>query len=195
MNSFAARMDESWGRCTSTTIPDKILAKLKTFNVNIVGKERPLAIFQIRYGDDAWKILREWAIQSTFEHTVRLLFHPKTAENSVRDVLGNGKAYPIQAQYLQELRSLCKECSDESQNIMNSCGHRAGCQRSLFNFPGEYFYHAKCSWDTIPAKLQSPSAQYPVLSRMPSKSYLCDMLFDYADCGICVSVYKDGELP
>jgi hypothetical protein len=133
----------------------------------------------------------EWATRYNFEHTVILVNHPRTKELSVRTVLGNGKPYPILPQYLQELRSLCKECSDESQNVFNSENHGdADSQRSLFGFPGEYFYHGKYSWDTLTAKLQSPGAQYPLLSRLPPKAYICDIMYYYADCGISVSVYK-----
>ncbi len=119
------------------TIPDKILENLRYLNVDIVCEERPLGISGIQYGDEPWKILMEWATQNNFEHTVILVSHPRTKESSVRTVLGNGKPYPILPQYLQELRSLCKECSNESQNVFNSENHGVDFQRSLFGFPGE----------------------------------------------------------
>ncbi len=106
-------------------------------------------------------------------------------------MLGNGEPYPILPQYLQERRSLCKECSDDSQNKFNSENHGASFQRLLFGFPGEYFYHGKYSWDKLTAKLQSPGSRlgYPLLSSLPPKAYICDIMYSYADCGdhhLCV---------
>jgi hypothetical protein len=185
-------MDESWGRCTVTTIPDSIVENLKTLSVQIVGEERPLAISGIQYGDRPWEVLKEWATRSSFEHSVALLHHPMTNEFSVTNVLGNGRPYPILPQYIEELRSLCKECSEESKNKFKS-ERNEGHQRSFLGGPGEYFYHAKYSWDTLAAHLQSPGTQYPLLSRLPPNAYICDMMFKYADCLITVSVYKESE--
>ncbi len=167
------------------------MENLRKLDVSIIGDERPFGISEIQYDDKPWKILMEWATQHNFEHTVIILNQPRTKELSVRTLLGKGKPYPILPQYLQELRSLCKECSEESQQVFNAKNHGADTQRSLFEFPGEYFYHGKYSWDTLTTKLQSPSAQYPLLSSLPPKAYICDIIYNYADCEIIVSVYKN----
>jgi hypothetical protein len=169
------------------------LDQLKNFRVQIVGEERPLGLSQIRYGDEPWEILKEWATHCSFEHSVVLVHHPSTKDMSVTNLLGNGKPYPVLPQYLQELRSLCKKCSEESQKTFKSEVRIAGYQPSFRGGPGEYFYHGKYSWDTLTAHLQAPGAQYPLLSRLPPNAYICDIMYTYVDCGIVVSVYKRSE--
>ncbi len=194
IDGFAAESEDNvkWGRCTRRAIPDSILDNLKKFKVDIVGHERPLGISRIQYGDEPWKMLKEWATHCNCEHTAVLVHHPSTEENSVHVVLKKGKG--ILSDCIQELRSLCKECSDMSQNKFNSEGHGADFQRSLFGLPGEYFFHGEFSWDTLISKLQSPGAQYPVLSSLPEKAYICDIIYNYADCGITVSVHKESRV-
>jgi hypothetical protein len=121
MDGFAAFAAESednvkWGRCTRRAIPDSILDNLKKFKVDIVGHERPLGISLIQYGDEPWKMLKEWATHCDCEHTAVLVHHPSTKEKSVHVVLGKVNPYPVLSDFITGLRSLCKECSDMSQN-------------------------------------------------------------------------------
>ncbi len=183
-------MDESGGKCTTITVPDKIVMDLKNLNVQVIGEERPLSFPNIRYGDESWNILKKWAAQSSCEHSVVLAHHPSSAEHSVRNVLGNGNSI-ILAQYRNELRSLCEECSRASRNDVEPESQDAGLHGSKLG-PGEHFYHGKYSWDTLPAKLQSSHAQYPLLSRMPPNAYLCDIMYHYPDCIFIVLVYKNS---
>ena len=88
---------------------------LKNLKVQVIGEDRPLEFPNIWYGDESWNVLKEWADRSSCEHSVVLVHHPSSAEHSVRNVLENVNS-KILAQYRNELRSLCKECSRKSRN-------------------------------------------------------------------------------
>jgi hypothetical protein len=191
-------MDESGGKCAVLTIPERIVMELRKLQVNVLGEQRPLALPDIRYGDEPWTILKKWAARSCCEHAVFLAHHPGSAGKSVRHVLGNG-SYQIVGQFRDELKSLCKECSEESREHRKDFQHEvperlnSGSCRSPLG-AGEHFYHGKYSWDTLPAKLQSPLSKYPLLSRMPENAYICDMMYQYPDCLIIVRVHKKSKL-
>lgn len=191
----AAGMDESWGRCTVNTIPDILVENLKKLGVEVIGEERPLAISQIQYEDEPWKILRKWATSTVgcdFQHSVVLAHYPKSKNFSVTNVLGSGRPNPVLPQFSMELRSLCRECSEISRKEFES-KQIEGYQPFVYEECGEYFYHGKYSWDTLVTRLQSPGPQYPLLSRLPPRAYICDIMYNYADCAIFVSVFKTSE--
>ena len=74
-----AGMHEDQEECAITTIPNDIVDMLVQLNVSLVGDERPnglalpFAHSRIQYGDQPWKILKDWAIDSNFEHSVRII--------------------------------------------------------------------------------------------------------------------------
>ena len=166
--------------CKVTTIPENVVTKLKEQeNVRIVSSEgkRPIAISGIRYGDENWSTLLEWAAPSLFQHVVSVVYHPKPDENWIR-------ASPnLRAQYLGELKALCRECSLESITVAET----------VYGRHGDLFNHGKSSWTTLPAKLQEPGSMYPVLAAVRQGSYMCDIMYQYADCLITIAVYKNSQ--
>ena len=136
--------------------------------------------------------MKEWAAQSSCEHSVVLVHHPSSAKPSVHKVLKNPNPQVL-TQYQNELSSLCEEFSQKSRKDVMPESQDAGLRGSKLG-PGEQFYHGKYSWDMLPAELQSPHAQYPLLSSMPPNAYLCDMMVHYPDCIIIVLVYKNSGL-
>ena len=67
------------GECKVKTILENIVTKLKAQeNVRIVSSEgkRHIAISGIKYGDENWSTIAEWAAQSLSEHVVNVITTP-----------------------------------------------------------------------------------------------------------------------
>ena len=141
-----------------------------------------LCIMRMTYGDPAWNVFKEWIDQLDADPGVLAIFAPSAAIANTVLTPGNGLAV-----------------LNEANSIIN---HYAPLLEADFpnpNIPGPLVapimpinvHHAKIALNGIFERIQSiQDANYPVLSNLPSGSYICNVLIQWANVAHTTALFK-----
>ena len=171
------------GRKLPARVPKSVLEQ--AVQAGAVREDCPgedLCILRMTYQDDAWKVFEEWINQLDADPGVHAIFAPSAKIVNTAITPPNGLAI-----------------QNEANSIIN---HYAPLTEADFPspvIPGPIaapimpinIHHANIALNAVFERIQNiQDANYPILANLPSGSYICNVLIQWANVAHTTTIFK-----
>ncbi len=182
------RSNKQLKQIISKGFPKEILSKLSNAGANVskVPGEALYVIDNMRFGDEAWKIFETYAESAPTKPLISILFGPTEAVRNTSVIPADNLVPAI----IVEASSICGHYAALNVSALAGDGVPAIPKPAAFSMI-QVFNTTDLTLSKLFERIQNPNhPEYPVITALPSGSYICTVAYDCQNAALMIAVFK-----